>query len=415
MLQQTTALRKIASLKKRIWVIQGGQGAGKTFSILILIANYAQANPNKEIFIASQELTKMRITVIKDFINVMKLVGIYDPDRFTSGTFYRFPNGSFIKFIGLDKEDLGKGLRSDLVYVNEANKITFEAYRELTSRAQRVILDFNPNNQFWAHDEVLTREDAQHLILTYNDNEFLSQQERYEIELNKIRAFHDPNMEPYDFPANIKSKYWRNKWNVYGLGVVGSNPNRIFDWDQCEDKFFQELEAKSYFASDWGVVDPWAVLEAKYSDGRLYLNEKNYESENEIKSRLTTTELGQVNATEEGLVRWKFDRLGIPKNAMILCDNNRPSKVMALRQAGYDYAITASKVEIIEGINLLEKLKVYYTKSSKNIQYEQENYCRKVDRYGIVLEEAEDINNHLIDDARYIALFLRAQGIIKVI
>jgi phage terminase large subunit len=65
MIQQTTALRKIATLKKRIWVIQGGQGAGKTFSILIFLIDYASRNSNKEIFIASEELSKMRITVIK--------------------------------------------------------------------------------------------------------------------------------------------------------------------------------------------------------------------------------------------------------------------------------------------------------------------------------------------------------------
>jgi len=58
---------------------------------------------------------------------------------------------------------------------------------------------------------------------------------------------------------------------------------------------------------------------------------------------------------------------------------------------------------------------VYYTASSKNLKYEQENYRRKVDRYGIVLEEPEDTNNHLMDTARYGAEFLRSQGIIKTI
>lgn len=417
MLQQTTALRKISRLKKRIWVIQGGQGAGKTFSILILICNYAKANPNKEIFIASQELTKMRITVIKDFINVMKMVGIYQDDRFPGGTFYRFTNGSFIKFIGLDKEDLGKGLRSDLVFVNEANKVNFESYRELTSRAKRVIIDFNPNNHFWAHDEIITRTDADHLVLTYRDNELLADSERYEIELNKSRAFHDISLTNYDFPANVKSAYWRNKWNVYGLGMIGSNPNRIFEWEQIEDKIFHDMKAVSYFGVDWGTVDPWGILEAKYYDGGLYLHEKNYASENDIKARLTPTELQQVTTTDEGLVRWFFSRLNIPKNAIIVCDDNRPQKVLALRQAGFDYAVSAQKGQgsIVEGINLLEKLKVYYTASSTNLKYEQENYSRKVDRYGIILEEPEDINNHLCDPARYLAIFLRSQGIIKVI
>ena len=63
---------------------------------------------------------------------------------------------------------------------------------------------------------------------------------------------------------------------------------------------------------------------------------------------------------------------------------------------------------------LLENLKVFYTASSKNVAYEQENYSRKVDRYGVVLEEPEDKDNHICDSARYVALYLQKEGIIKL-
>lgn len=417
MIKQTTALRKIARLRKRNWVIQGGQGAGKTFAILILIANHAQSNPDKEIFVASAELTKMRITVIKDFIKILKAVGIYNRNNFTSGTLYRFDNGSFIKFIGLDKEDIGKGLRSDLIFINEANKVPFDTYRELTSRAKRVIIDFNPNNEFWVHTEVLTRDDCDFLTLTFLDNEYLSPEERHEIEMIKVKAYHDPTLEVYDVEWNVKSKYWQNKWRIYGLGMIGSNPNRVFTWDSISDFDYHKIESKKYYGCDWGVVDPWGVLEAKYYDGALYLHELNYESENQLKASLTPTEMIQASAQEEGLVIWQFDRLGIPKDAVIVCDNNRPQKVLALRMAGYDGSITATKGagSIVEGINTLEKLKVFYTESSTNLKYEQNNYSRVVDRYGIVLEEPEDRDNHLIDPARYIVSFLKTQQIIKIV
>lgn len=417
MIKPTTALRKIAQLRKRNWVIQGGQGAGKTISILILLANHARANPDKEIYIASQELTKMRQTVIKDFIKVLKSVGIYEDRRFIGGTFYRFENGSFIKFLGLDKADIGKGLRSDIVFVNEANKISFETYRELTSRAKRVIIDFNPNNEFWVHTEVLKRDDSEHLTLTFLDNEHLSQEERHEILLMKDSAYHDPTLTNYDEDFNVKSKYWQNKWHVYGLGITGSNPHRIFTWEPIPEIGYHKLSTTRYFGSDWGVVDPWGVLEAKYYDGALYLHELNYASENDIMTKLQPTERLQVSAQEEGLIGWKFDRMGIPKTGIIVCDNNRPKKVEALRNAGYEYAITADKGQgsIIEGIEALEKLKVYYTESSTNLNYEQKNYSRIVDRYGIVTSEPEDKDNHLIDPTRYIVSFLKAQQIIKTI
>jgi phage terminase large subunit len=435
MIQVTRALRRIASLKKRIWVIQGGQGAGKTFAILLILANHAASQNNKEIIVASSELSKMRLTVIKDFVKILRELGIFDDVQITD-TLFRFQSGSFIKFIGLDKEDIGKGLRSDIVFINEANKVPFDTYRELTSRAKRVILDFNPNSEFWAHVEVSTRDDAQFLILTYKDNEFLSIQEVKEIERYKLLAYHDPNIDNPDTPFNIKSKYWQNKWHVYGQGIIGTNPNRIFFWEEIPDAQYLQLNATKYYGVDWGTVDPWGILEAKYYDGGLYLHELNYKSENQIKEECTPQELQKMYNPQETdnqtLVKWFFAKLGINKKSYIVCDNNRPMKILALHEAGYDYSVEAPKPpgSIIDGIDLVSGLRVYYTSSSKNIKWEQENYSRLVDRYGIVLDEPEDKNNHCfsgdtlietidgkkrIDSITYHDLVLTSKGYRKVL
>jgi phage terminase large subunit len=416
MIQPTTAWRKIKKLRKRIWVIQGGQGAGKTFAILLILINHARGQQSREIIIASSELSKMRMTVMKDFVKILRELGVYE-EVSISDTLFKFPSGSFIKFIGLDKEDIGKGLRSDVVFINEANKVSFETYRELTSRAKRVILDFNPNSEFWAHVEVVTRDDAEFLILTYKDNEFLSYQELKEIERYMLLAYHDPTIPNPDLPKNVKSKYWQNKWHVYGLGIIGTNPNRIFFWNEIPDEVYHKLDAKKYYGVDWGTVDPWGILEAKYYDGALYLHELNYASENQLKESLPLDELQRIHSDSsgEGMVKWMFSKLKIDKKSYVICDNNRPMKIEALWNIGYDYALEAPKPagSIIDGCNLLSEIPVFYTASSSNLKFEQENYSRMVDRYGIVLEEPEDDNNHLTDPARYVALFLKLMGILK--
>ena len=133
MIKATTALNKILGLKKRIKVIQGGQGAGKTYSILMMLIDYASAVEKQDIYIASKELSKMRTTVIKDFKNIMFGFGLFNPHKWNKSTnTYEFKNGSVINFLGLDKEDIGKGLRSDMVFVNEANKVPYETFREST-------------------------------------------------------------------------------------------------------------------------------------------------------------------------------------------------------------------------------------------------------------------------------------------
>ena len=112
-------------------------------------------------------------------------------------------------------------------------------------------------------------------------------------------------------------------------------------------------------------------------------------------------------------MKYWFNKLGINPKLPIICDNNRPKKVLALRQIGYEQAVSARKGKIIDGIGLLYDIKVYFTSSSANLIAEYENYSYKIDRYGIVLEEPEDENNHIIDPVRYIAEFLRYLGKIK--
>lgn len=408
-MKATTALRKISALKKRIWGIQGGQGASKTYSILQLLINHASSHPNKEIFIASDELSKMRITVIKDFLNIMKSFNLYENERFTDGTLYRFKNGSFIKFIGLDKVDIGKGLRSDIVFVNEANKVKFDTYRELTSRAKRVIIDFNPNAKFWFHTEVMTRDDCDFINLTYLDNEFLSTEEKGEILRYKQKG--------YSADGKVINEYWANMWRVYGLGQVGQVEGRIYNWKSIPYAEFLNLNKESYFGVDWGTVDPFAIVEAKYHDGNLYIHEHNYASENEIRRSLSSMDLHSINgADEDGLVSWLFQKLNIPKKKIIVCDNNRPNKIISLRRVGYESAVAVGgKSKLLDRIQMLQGLNIYYTDTSKNIELEQENYCYQKDKFGVVQEEPIDQDNHTIDAVAYVVQKMFDFGVIKKI
>lgn len=410
MIKQTTALRRISGLRKRIWGVQGGQGAGKTYSILILIINHASSKPDKEIYIVSAELSKMRDTVLKDFINILNIIGLKPSITGVTHGSPRidFPNGSFVRFIGLDKEDVGKGLRSDLVFVNEGNKTNFETYRELTSRAKRVIIDFNPNAKFWFHKEVQPRKDCDFLILTFLDNEFLSTEER-----NEILGYKDKG---YDKEGNVINEYWANKWRIYGLGHIGGVEGRIFHWKSNTYHDYLAINKKPIYTVDWGKVDPFAIGEMKYEDGKLYNHELNYASENEWRKKLSTAEIAQISGrNDDGFVTWMFDRLNIPKTATIVCDNNRPDKIKSLRRAGWEYAVAVdgNSKKILDGIDLLHNLDVYYTNTSVNISDEQDAYCWDVDRYGTRLEKPVDANNHHIDRIKYGARWLQKEGVIR--
>lgn len=399
MVKQTTGLRKICQLKKKTWCIQGGQGASKTFSILIILTNYASKNPNKEIYVASAELSKMRDTVLKDFVKILRSFNLYDSVNFTGVTNGQplcvFPNKSFIRFIGLDKEDIGKGLRSDVVYLNEANKTNFETYRELTSRAKRKILDYNPNLAFWAHTEVIPDPDCDYLCLTYIDNEYLSEEEKNEIESYKIKAYINPNLENYDTNENTKSNYWRNKWLIYGLGKTGVVDNRIFEnWTTIDDLTFDNLPYQSYYGLDFGLSAKTALVEMKFDgDQTFFFKERLYKPMNEMSGTLSN----------------EFDKLNIPKYKEIICDSgNELNKTegIKLRNAGYNI-IFAQKGQgsINAGIETLQKSNIIYTKNSINIENEYSSYAWKVYN-GIQMDVPEDNNlDHILDAIKYVTVW----------
>lgn len=341
MIQQTTALRKIASSRKKITVVQGGQGASKTFSILMLLINHASNVSGREILILSAELTKMRLTVIKDFVKLMQMFGIYQDSRFISGTLYRFPNGSFIKFIGLDKSDVGKGLRSDVAYFNEVNKIDSETYRQVASRAKKVYSDFNPDAEFFIHTEVIPREDCDFLKLTFQDNEMLDKGEREEILRYKELGYNEQ--------GEVINKYWANKWRVYGLGEVGAIDGAVFEhWETIEMPKDARL---LYYGCDFGyATSKFAVLGIYNWNGRKVLKQFVYK-----------TNLTNQQGAEE------FKRQGY-NGGVVYCDSAEPKSIRELQVAGIQAVKCDSKQDIKTfAIQSLNEQSFYLDENSKDL------------------------------------------------
>jgi len=333
MIEQTTSLRKIAALTKRIKMIAGGQGAGKTIAILILLVNHASSNADKEILIISEELTKMRLTVIKDFVKVMKGFGIFESRRFIASTLYRFPNGSFIKFIGLDKSDVGKGLRSDVAYFNEINKIDIESYRQVATRSKLIYGDYNPDAEFFVDEDIKTRDDCDFLTLTFQDNEFLDKAEREEILRYKELG--------YNASGEIINKYWANKWRVYGLGMIGSIDGVVFEnWDTIEEL---PKEARLlFYGCDFGYsVSKFAVVGVYQYNGQYIFKQLVY------KTKLTNPQAAEElinNGYEEGV--------------LVYCDSAEPKSIQELIDNGINAVPCEAKKDIktfaIQKLNTVE-------------------------------------------------------------
>ena len=188
--KQTTALKKIRSLKKRVKVIQGGSSAGKTISILILLIDKCIKTPNLEVSVVSESIPHLRRGCVKDFLKIMKDTGRFIPNNYNKTLLrYEFTNGSYIEFFSADSEEKLRGGRRQILYMNECNSINYESYLQLAIRTSGdIYLDYNPSSRFWAHTEVINQPDTDFIIINYKDNEALPDEVVKMLESNREKA-----------------------------------------------------------------------------------------------------------------------------------------------------------------------------------------------------------------------------------
>ena len=135
--QDTTATRKVFSLKKRIRAVAGGTWASKTISILIWLIDYCQSRSAKHISVVSESYPHLQLGAIRDFQAILKANGYWN-DAYWNDTkhTYIFPNNSFIEFISIDKFGKAHGPRRDILFLNEANNIEWNIADQLITRTR---------------------------------------------------------------------------------------------------------------------------------------------------------------------------------------------------------------------------------------------------------------------------------------
>lgn len=94
--------------------------------------------------------------------NILEGEGWYNPalHNKVEGTYKLF--GNLVEFISVDQAEKVRGKKRNILFVNEANQLSLEDWRQLILRTQdRIIIDYNPSDEFhWIYDNVLVRDDV---------------------------------------------------------------------------------------------------------------------------------------------------------------------------------------------------------------------------------------------------------------
>jgi len=386
----TKAFFKIRDLiinnpQEDVFVIRGGQGASKTVSIVQLLIQ-SLLNSEKEATILSSELSKMKRTVIRDYVKICKDWGVIQniQDFNRSESKHEYPNGSYLDFLGADVNDVGKGFRRDILYINEADKMDIDTAVQFISRAGLTIIDYNPDKLFWGDDYI---NENNFITLTFEDNEYLAPSEVKSIRDYKIKGFHDTTLDFHSLfkEDNVKSKYWANKWRVYGLGMVGALDGVVFEnWTTCKET--PSHARLMGYGLDYGYRnDPTALTAIYYADNTWYLDELIYET-------------GLLNRA----ISERMTSLGCDKYTTITGDSAEMKSNAELRTYGWRVQDAKKGADsIVFGVSRMQELNIVITERSKNIINEFQKYIWAVDKSNVSLNKPIDDYNHAIDGIRY--------------
>lgn len=368
--KDTTNYFKIRKQHARININQGGTSAGKTFDIVAIIADMTFDYVDNIFSITTDTLPNLKRGAMRDFkrfLADMNWTQLFLENK-SDHTFKNLATGSIVEFFSCD--ELGAlGARRDFLFVNEANRISYDTFSQLEVRTRKMIwLDFNPVNEFWVHTELLKRNDVDFLKTNYLGNEALEESIVKTIEARKG----DGN---------------NNWWRVYGLGEIGSLEGNIYSgWGVLSE--IPEGYVLKRYGVDFGFSnDPTAVV-------GVYENESG---ELVLKMELCETHL---------LTPMLVEKLKELPPALFVCDNARP-EIIAELQANGIRAIGCDKTpgEKMNGkrynIELVMRRKISYLESDKELEREYLTYAWRKKRTGEILDEPEDGNDHCMDAIAY--------------
>lgn len=373
---RTTALSKIEqTLYEPTFykVIQGGMSAGKTFAIMTLLVGYCESYANSLVTVVGLTYNHLATGSMRDFKKIMQESERWDDASFNkSEKIYYFANGSQLEFLSVDNMT-SRGPRRDVLFVNEANGLSYEVFDQLAGRTKDfVILDYNPSSKFWAHTELVEgkkhKTDTTFLVLTYLDNEALSPREVANIESHKPGKGEAPS----------------NWWTVYGLGQIGSLEGNVYSgW--IENGTLAKSGKLVRYGLDFGFSNDESALVAIYEldDGKLGIVELLY------RKGLLGSQYGAA-----------LHEVNVDPSVLIVADAARPEIIAEIKAQGFR-CIGADKSagSVLRGIDRVAQRQVVY--SGQNLKREYLSYAWRKKRTGEVLDEPQDGNDHLLDALRY--------------
>lgn len=399
------------AIGKTLIALQGSARAGKSFQVMIFLiqcalepnivnklnmANYisrfkawqekkdkieGETAPTKPVPLTKVHISVVRLampsikrSIFRDFVEIMNLMGIYDPKRMNkTEMIYTFENGSIIEFFATaDNEQKVRGSKRDVLFINEANEVSEWEFTQLRMRSMSFsIVDFNPSftEEHWLFKK-LDDPRTYHFVSTFIDNPFLPDAVKEEIMSYK-----------YTNPA---------LWKIFGLGEFAIVEGLVYPketWDVVEPTDIPiDVKVEKRIGIDIGFSgkgDPTAAVLCYYANI------------NGIK-HMWMEELVYDKGLNEKQLAFRLKPYNHIKKYI---DSANPLYIQNLEDSGMQlvYPVVKYANSVVDGINKVQGYKLHVIKGSVNIIKELNNYCWMKDRHEAFTNVPIDKFNHCLD------------------
>ena len=376
--------KPILSEDSRYFIVSGGRGSGKSFTINALLVKLTYEQGHTILF-TRYTLTSAYISIIPEFIDKLELFNCVHDFHITKDEILNKKTGSKIIFRGIktssgDQTANLKSLQGITTWVvDEAEELTDEQKFDtidLSVRQQgkpnRVILILNPTTKehfiytrFFEERGVqegsnTTKENTTYIHTTYIDNiDNLSKSYIDQIDQMRKRR-----------PEKYKQQML-GSWMSKAEGVIFSN------WTIGEFK----KTSVSVWGQDYGfAADPSTLVEVNIdrANKTIYLKECFY------LPRLTTSQIAELNQKHA-------------RDGLIVGDSAEPRLITELKRHCNVKPSIKGQGSVTYGISLLQDYDLVIEPNSTNLIKELNNY-RWLERKS---NTPIDKYNHLIDAVRY--------------
>ena len=361
-------LNEMLQTDKRFVLNVGGSRSGKTYSILQYLLVYCLKNKDKTVTIARKTFPSLRLGAMREFIQMLKDYEIYKEEHHNKTNNFYTLNSNTIQFISIDQSIKLRGLKHDMIFIDEVNEISKEEADQLFMRTtERIIMAQNPSDALHFSLKLMANPDCLYLHSTFRDNPFLEQSI-----INQILSYKDTD---------------EDQWSVYGLGLPAKNNELVYNsysyWSSEDELYEIDEEGKQHpkfedvvIGCDWGYQHPSAIVKVWIDSNykRVWVKELIHES------YLTTDDLIQ-----------KMKQSEIPDGIKLFGDSAEPKTIEAVRRAGFD--ITSSMKEVKQGIDCMKSYKMFIHSDSIKTLDELRKY-----KWRMVNEMKTDEPIKLFDD-----------------